>query len=775
MSSLSLRQRAAEASERSRTVTVEETQPLEERDEGEGSSAGTLRLRGGPRSRPTVAWVEDVVDNEMLGRKKTKICCIYHKPKNFDESSDEDSSDSDSDSSCDGQQPHTHRRRRHRHGDGDGPVNGLKHDEDERNAYETAPPPKPKEKGSVSHAVQQFALYRTIPLQAAMITLYASKSGMIFVNRASRPSDGRLFSVGQFLRNPTIWKGQGAEISTHVCVAMSRPSGEHDFRPSDHTSERKDDLRRTIDLSDAADGSGVMLSPIAILRRMFIIDFKKRRPTRSAQKPGPCYETAEAVSSASPPINTSTPPCAYPPSPPLLYTAQLHRRLYGVTETTESNPKWRIGSQKAQVSARMPRVQEAERCRTLNLTCTFNNDDDTVALLSMDTRGDRSGSPDDSTTAEMAARIETLESAVKSLLAAQGYEALDAYRPDFEDFGPSSPTPSQPAPSPDTMAASSKTPYVYDDDILKIPIHKWATPQAAFRDLMAKQSGPSTSRIDLSLNGLISPKLSDDLLHIFGRVYQPWLPFTVPLPPSSQILLLSMYVLAFRHLPVSARRTSLYQALLQRFYNCLTSCMFSYCTGVETIYALTIIYKWAPPPPPGTDINFRQSWVLLNVATRFAGSMEVDHAPDLLLQIKRNPNNFTQMSAEDVHSIVEKARLVCVPHVRSIFKRVRIHFITSLTHRIWRSDIPYPVATRRSLLGTTLPPLPFPEAQPALLFGPPDVSDDASCRDARLIYFHALLEIVTEGMEVPGPKAFAGGQGPGWLNALAQHAPHDAA
>ncbi|KAA1476281.1 hypothetical protein DENSPDRAFT_932936 [Dentipellis sp. KUC8613] len=146
MSSLSLRQRAAEAAEGSRTVTVEETQPLEERDEGEGTSAGTLRLRGGPRDRPTVAWVEGVVDNEMLGRKKTKICCIYHKPKNFDESSDEDSSSSDSDSSCDGQQPHTHRRRRHRHGSDDGPVHGLKHDEDERNAYETAPPPRPKEK-----------------------------------------------------------------------------------------------------------------------------------------------------------------------------------------------------------------------------------------------------------------------------------------------------------------------------------------------------------------------------------------------------------------------------------------------------------------------------------------------------------------------------------------------------------------------------------------------------------------------------------------------------
>lgn len=37
--------------------------------------AGTLRLRGGPRSRPRVVWGEDVVDNEGLGRKKSKSAC----------------------------------------------------------------------------------------------------------------------------------------------------------------------------------------------------------------------------------------------------------------------------------------------------------------------------------------------------------------------------------------------------------------------------------------------------------------------------------------------------------------------------------------------------------------------------------------------------------------------------------------------------------------------------------------------------------------------------
>ena len=43
-------------------------------------SAGTLRLRGGPRSGPRVAWDEAVVDNEGLGRKKSKS--TYWRSKN---------------------------------------------------------------------------------------------------------------------------------------------------------------------------------------------------------------------------------------------------------------------------------------------------------------------------------------------------------------------------------------------------------------------------------------------------------------------------------------------------------------------------------------------------------------------------------------------------------------------------------------------------------------------------------------------------------------------
>jgi protein phosphatase 1 regulatory subunit 11 len=59
-----------------------------------------LTLRAGP----SVRWDEDVVDNEGLGRKSSKRCCIFHKQRAFGESST-DSSDAQSDnSSVDGDQ-----------------------------------------------------------------------------------------------------------------------------------------------------------------------------------------------------------------------------------------------------------------------------------------------------------------------------------------------------------------------------------------------------------------------------------------------------------------------------------------------------------------------------------------------------------------------------------------------------------------------------------------------------------------------------------------------
>ncbi|KAI0035391.1 phosphatase inhibitor-domain-containing protein [Vararia minispora EC-137] len=109
----------------SRTVLVNAT-PAGERL-GERPSEhiiGALHLRGAHSDRPRVKWDEGVIDNEGMEKKKSKICCIYHKPKQFDESSDESSSDEDdSDSDLSGARP----------------SRALDDSDDDRNAYESIP------------------------------------------------------------------------------------------------------------------------------------------------------------------------------------------------------------------------------------------------------------------------------------------------------------------------------------------------------------------------------------------------------------------------------------------------------------------------------------------------------------------------------------------------------------------------------------------------------------------------------------------------------------
>ncbi|KAL1967493.1 hypothetical protein VTN77DRAFT_3008 [Rasamsonia byssochlamydoides] len=86
----------------------------------EGTSStlirGTLRLRGESATdseqtgeqRPStrrIRWSEDVVNNEGMGKKSSKVCCIYHKNRPVGESSSEssssDSSSSDTESDSD--------------------------------------------------------------------------------------------------------------------------------------------------------------------------------------------------------------------------------------------------------------------------------------------------------------------------------------------------------------------------------------------------------------------------------------------------------------------------------------------------------------------------------------------------------------------------------------------------------------------------------------------------------------------------------------------------
>jgi protein phosphatase 1 regulatory subunit 11 len=70
----------------SRTITVTSTPeptPASTSDTGETttastSSAGVLRLRGGPTRRQHVAWSTDTVDNEGMGKKKSKSEINWH-------------------------------------------------------------------------------------------------------------------------------------------------------------------------------------------------------------------------------------------------------------------------------------------------------------------------------------------------------------------------------------------------------------------------------------------------------------------------------------------------------------------------------------------------------------------------------------------------------------------------------------------------------------------------------------------------------------------------
>ncbi|XVE68793.1 hypothetical protein DITRI_Ditri09bG0098800 [Diplodiscus trichospermus] len=73
------------------TVTIEN-------NSGSSSSSQpqeTLVLELRPR-RKKVTWKEGTVDNEFMNKKSSKICCIFHKEKPFDEDdSDDDGHDHD--------------------------------------------------------------------------------------------------------------------------------------------------------------------------------------------------------------------------------------------------------------------------------------------------------------------------------------------------------------------------------------------------------------------------------------------------------------------------------------------------------------------------------------------------------------------------------------------------------------------------------------------------------------------------------------------------------
>ncbi|XP_047070306.1 protein phosphatase 1 regulatory subunit INH3-like [Lolium rigidum] len=53
----------------------------------------TVVLRLKRRAKKKVSWKEGTVDNESLGRKSSKKCCIFHKEVPFDEDCSDDEPD----------------------------------------------------------------------------------------------------------------------------------------------------------------------------------------------------------------------------------------------------------------------------------------------------------------------------------------------------------------------------------------------------------------------------------------------------------------------------------------------------------------------------------------------------------------------------------------------------------------------------------------------------------------------------------------------------------
>ncbi len=76
------------------TLTEEPT------EQNTGTTNGEV-LRLTLRARPTVRWDENVEDNEGMGRKSSKRCCIFHKQREFGESSTDSSADENDNSDGD--------------------------------------------------------------------------------------------------------------------------------------------------------------------------------------------------------------------------------------------------------------------------------------------------------------------------------------------------------------------------------------------------------------------------------------------------------------------------------------------------------------------------------------------------------------------------------------------------------------------------------------------------------------------------------------------------
>jgi len=73
------------------TTTMTLTTPVISNENNTDQRILVLRL---DQNKPNVTFSADTIDNENMGKKSSKRCCIYHKIKKFAES-DSDESDSD--------------------------------------------------------------------------------------------------------------------------------------------------------------------------------------------------------------------------------------------------------------------------------------------------------------------------------------------------------------------------------------------------------------------------------------------------------------------------------------------------------------------------------------------------------------------------------------------------------------------------------------------------------------------------------------------------------
>jgi len=88
-----------EAKEANRDINQGSTTITEQTSSPQSPPILKLRLKKDSKDKQKVVWSTDTVDNEHLGRKKSKCCCVFAKKRTFGES-DTDESDDDCDNCC---------------------------------------------------------------------------------------------------------------------------------------------------------------------------------------------------------------------------------------------------------------------------------------------------------------------------------------------------------------------------------------------------------------------------------------------------------------------------------------------------------------------------------------------------------------------------------------------------------------------------------------------------------------------------------------------------